>query len=585
MQVQSKSENMQTIIIERSKRSKSFVVACWLLAIFFAPTLLVAQKPIVALTIDKKAVSPNERVTITVTSNIESSMEIVFPQDFAVDYGIVNGMEQKADPTGKLRTYYYMQQSGAFKHAGTFSLYAFVNHKGKVYKSNKLTVTIEDDASELADEVHISSGDPVFGIIESNKTVVYEGEPFVVGAKVFSRLQILKMEGYAPFEPEKNTEEYSLPNNQSAIEQTKINGRPALTFEIGKQLLFPLAPGKIRIAPFEMALRCDAGMFARSFRFRSSNLTVLVKPLPANAPKSFIKAVGKFDVAAHVTPTNLKQGDFLTYELTISGSGNLHAIKTPDLLLPSGISLINTPTKVADIEYTEMGATGKVTFTYNLQLTDSGKVSIGQQTIAYFDPAKEVYVVLKTNAFQLDVTSDKTFNASAVQQKPFKNSLTRSPKTTKPTAQKTQKKSNTIPVLVGIITPITVLGLFYLLFFLRKRKTSCVQPCSEALLAQQRKTSKMNYWEQLMGEDVDNMKCAILLPKAIVQQVDELYACSFGTRDKAFDQLAASHPFAAERLREIIDTCDHFRYGLGTEDMDVAALIEESIDILARIDD
>jgi hypothetical protein len=109
MQVQSKLENMRTNIIERSKRSKSFVVACCLLAAFFVPSLLRAQKPIVALTIDKKAVSPNERVTITVTSNVESSMEIVFPQEFAVDYGIVNGMEQKADPTGKLRTYYYMQ--------------------------------------------------------------------------------------------------------------------------------------------------------------------------------------------------------------------------------------------------------------------------------------------------------------------------------------------------------------------------------------------------------------------------------------------------------------------------------------------
>lgn len=584
MQVQSKSDDIRIKSIESSKRSISFVDAFLLLAIFFLPILLFAQKPIVALTIDKKEVSPNERVTITVTSNIESSMEIVFPQEFAVDYGIVNGMEQKSDPTGKLRTYYYMQQSGVFKRSGTFAMYAFINHKGKVYKSNKLTVTIEDNASDLANEQHISSGDPVFGIIESNKAVVYEGEPFVVGAKVFSRLQILKMEGYAPFEPEKNTEEFSLPNNQSAIEQTKINGRPALTFEIGKQLIFPITSGKVRIAPFEMALRCDAGMFPRSFRFRSSSLTIMVKALPLNAPKSFIKAVGKFDVTAHVAPTKLKQGDFLTYELTISGSGNLHAIKTPDLFLPSGISQINTPTKVADIEYSELGATGKVTFTYNLQLTDSGKVTIGKQAITYFDPAKDAYVLLKTTAFQLDVASNKTFIATADQPKPLKNSLSISPKTTKATSQKAQEKSNSIPVLVGIITPITLLGLFFLLFFVRKRKTSCIQPCSESQGAQQRRSSKMNYWEQLMGDDVDNMKCAILLPKAIVQQVDELYACSFGTRDKAFDQLAASHPFAAERLREIIDTCDHFRYGLGTEDMDVTALIEESIEILSHLD-
>ena len=568
-----------------NKRFRVFVTSLCALVIFLLPTYLFAQKPIVALTIDKKSIAPNERVTVTVTSNIESSMEIVFPKEFAVEYGIVNGMEQKADATGKLRTYYYMQQNGAFKRAGSFSFYAFVNHKGKVYKSNKLTVNVEEREEENEGDARISSGDPVFGIIVANKSVMYEGEAFVVASKVFSRLQILKMEGYAPFEPEKNTEEFSLPNSQSAIESTKINGRSALTFEIGKQLLFPLAPGKLKIAPFEMALRCDAGMFARSFRFRSSSLTVLVKPLPANAPKEFIKAVGAFDVAASAHPTKLKQGDYLTYTLTVSGTGNLHAIKTPDLILPASITLVNSPTKEENIEYTEAGATGKVVFTYNLQLTDSGKVSISQQAIAYFDLAKEGYVTLKTKAFQLDVASDKSFVAPTVKDQSKDNSKNTSLKVANAVSKKPAKQTNSLPVMIGIITPITVLSLFYLFFFLRKRRVTgndACQPCKEPAL---KSAVKINYWEQLTSADVDSMKCAILLPKAIVQQVESLYACSFGSRDKAFDQLAASHPTAATRLREIIDSCDHYRYGLGTEALEITELIDESIEILAGIDE
>lgn len=564
------------------ERRKALFVAL-LLAVLLLPSFLIAQKPIVALTIDKKAITPNERVTITVTSNIESSMEIVFPQEFAVEYGIVNGMEQKAEPSGKLRTYYYMQQNGAFKHAGTFSFYAFVHHKGKVYKSNKLTVLVNDKQPENHDDGRISSGDPVFGILVANKSTVYEGESFVVGAKVFSRLQVLKMEGYAPFEPEKNTEEFSLPTSQSAIESTKINGRPAVTFELGKQLLFAVEPGKIKIAPFEMALRCDAGMFARSFRFRSSSLTVLVKPLPVNAPKEFIAAVGKFDVAATVSPTKLKQGDYLTYVLTISGTGNLHAIKTPDLVFPPGVTLLNTPTKDATIEYTEMGATGKVVFTYNLQLTNSGDVTIGQQAIAFFDITKEAYVTLKTKAFELAVASDKSFVAAVAGQKTIKSNQIDEQKQA-PKALRSQKKSSSVPVLVGIITPITVFGLFYLLFFLRGRKVTAITEYKTKEPLLQNTSPAINYWEQLTGPDVDSMKCAILLPKAIVQQVDNLYACSFGTRDKAFDQLAVTHPTAARRLREIIDSCDHYRYGLGTEALEITELMDESIEILAEID-
>jgi hypothetical protein len=582
--VQKTAKQILLKLQQRNKRFSALVASFCALAFFLLPTYLFAQKPIVALTIDKKSIAPNERVTVTVTSNIESSMEIAFPKEFAVEYGIVNGMEQKADATGKLHTYYYMQQNGAFKRAGSFSFYAFVNHKGKVYKSNKLTVNVEEREDENEGESRISSGDPVFGILVANKSVIYEGEAFVVASKVFSRLQILKMEGYAPFEPEKNTEEFSLPNSQSAVESTKINGRSALTFEIGKQLLFPLASGKLKITPFEMALRCDAGMFARSFRFRSSSLTVLVKPLPANAPKEFIKAVGAFDVAASVHPTKLKQGDYLTYTLTVSGTGNLHAIKTPDLILPASITLVNTPTKEETITYTEAGATGRVVFTYNLQLTDSGKVSIGQQAIAYFDLAKDAYVTLKTKAFQLDVASDKSFVAPTVanEKKDFpKNSSSIVANTV---IKKPTKQTNSLPVLMGIITPITVLSLFYLFFFLRKRKNYGGKPCEECKEQTCKTPEAINYWEQLTADDVDSMKCAILLPKAIVQQVDRLYSCSFGTRDKAFDQLAASHPYAEKRLREIIDSCDHFRYGLGTEALEITELIDESIEILSGID-
>jgi hypothetical protein len=144
---------------------------------------------------------------------------------------------------------------------------------------------------------------------------------------------------------------------------------------------------------------------------------------------------------------------------------------------------------------------------------------------------------------------------------------------------------NSLPVMIGIITPITVLSLFYLFFFLRKRRVAgnkACQPCKEPAL---KSAVKINYWEQLTSADVDSMKCAILLPKAIVQQVESLYACSFGSRDKAFDQLAASYPTAAARLREIIDSCDHYRYGLGTEVLEITELIDESIEILAGIDE
>ena len=90
----------------------------WQLLLFlftFVSQVSVAQKPVVALTSDKKEIGTNEHLNFTITANVEGSMKIDFPVEFEVDFGVMHGMEQKMDPSGKIKTYYYMQQSGTFK--------------------------------------------------------------------------------------------------------------------------------------------------------------------------------------------------------------------------------------------------------------------------------------------------------------------------------------------------------------------------------------------------------------------------------------------------------------------------------------
>lgn len=550
---------------------------------------LLAQKPVVALTVDQKTIAPKDRITITVTSNVEGSMSVDYPLEFDVDYGVMHGMEQKMDPSGKLKTFYYMQQSGSFRKEGTYSFYAHVSYKGKTCKSNKLTITVTNKAQD--DDATISSNDPVFGIIQAKKNVVYEGEPVLVKAKVFSRLGIVRMEGYSPFEPDRNAEQHAFPNQREYVEETKLNGKPALTFEIGKQLLIPVATGKCKIQPFEMALRCEGSLFSRTVRFRSSSLTLLVKPLPSGAPKDFIGAVGKFDVSQHLGNTHVKQGDVFTLKLMISGIGNLHNINTPELNLPDGCNVYGEAEREDDVQFTEDGVTGTVTFLYNIQLSKAGEMAFLGPSISYFDPNKEQYVTIRTEAFTLHVAPDKSYQPLASSD-PVKTSG-HSDKVAKNASAKetaSQNKSS-VGLLIGIVTPISALGLLLLFLFLRKKRSQ--EPYSvHAERVEEHKNCVMNtfgspetidFWSEATSSLEDKNKFSIVLPKAIVQQLEKRYGCTFMSRDRAFDQLHSVHSEVSDRLKEIINQCDHFRYGFGVEEIHTEDLLIETKDLLDQI--
>lgn len=549
-----------------------------------------AQKPVLALTCDQKMVAPKEHLTITVTCNVESSMKVDYPVEFAADYGIMHGMEQKMDPSGKLKTFYYMQQSGEFRKEGTYSFYAYVNFKGKTYKSNKLTIVVTKKAEQ--DDTKIASNDPVFGIIQAKKTVIYEGEPILVKAKVFSRLGIDHMEGYTPFSPDNNAEQHEFPNQREYVEETKLNGKPALTFEIGKQLIIPIATGKCKIQPFEMALQCQGPLFSRSIRFKSSSLTLIVKPLPSNAPADFIGGVGKFTLSESFGEKNVQQGEVFTLKLVVSGSGNLHNINAPLLKLPVGCMIYGDPERTDEVQFTEDGVTGTVTFAYNILLKEPGTKVIAAPSISYFDPVKEQYITLKSEGFVLDVAPNKTFQPLAHHGNQAKNG--HSDALSIATVEKEDESLNSTSVvnlLIGIVAPISGLGLLFLGLILlknRKMRQSSITESNEHFVQPSplnlpNSTSTVNFWQAAKDNLSDKNRFAVMLPKAIIQSVENKYGCCFSSREAAFSALEAKNPDSASQLRELINKCDLYRYGFENEDIDPYSLYNEALLLMDRL--
>lgn len=544
---------------------------------------LFAQKPMVSLMIDDKDVAPNESVTITVTTNLNGSVRVDYPSDFAVDYGLMHGMDQKMDAsTGKIKTYYYMRQSGAFLKEGSYTFRAYVHYQGKEFASNKLTVKVSEEEEE--ENSGINSKEPVFGIIQAKKSTVYEGEPVLLRAKVFSRYEIYFLDAYKPFTPDKNAEEHVFPNELPEVEETRINGKSVLTFDYGKQLIFPISTGKCKIRPFEMALRCRTSFFDKTIGFKSASTTLIVKPLPDGAPKTFIGAVGKYALKQELGKTSIKQGDVFSLTLVVSGLGNLHNINEPVLSLPKGCSVYGDPERKENFQFTEEGVEGSITYIYNIQVSEAGDIRFPAQAISYFDPEAEKYVTVLAAPFQLDVAKNASFQPIADHTGHTTNQTDTGIKPG-PVVEQTEENSDSLVLLVGIGTPVLLLGAYMFLFIARRRKKADETAAPDQaipIILPQVVEQQQDYWQLAFTELDDPNQFAVLFPKAIIQRLERFFATEL-TREKALAKLADYDADKAREIRHIIDTCDHYRYGFGASQLATRELMETTASLLAAL--
>ena len=123
----------------------------------------------------------------------------------------------------------------------------------------------------------------------------------------------------------------------------KIAGRAgdqALVFE---RTIYPVAPGRVEIAPTsivaELATRTQRDFFGSLQATETAKAVLASEPLVfevrdaplAGRPGSFDGIIGDFTVDARYGKTEIKAGDGVTLSLVISGPGDLQSLRVPDL--------------------------------------------------------------------------------------------------------------------------------------------------------------------------------------------------------------------------------------------------------------
>lgn len=318
-------------------------------------------------------------------------------------------------------TYTYILQP---KEIGKFTIGATsIEVGGNVYKTAPLTLEVVKAASRPKTQTSAPAdvtgqiGDNLFLKAMVDRTTVVQGEQINLTFKLYTRVSI------SNYAVDKNpamtgfwSEDVENPKN-IALSNEVVNGKQYRVGVIRRLALFPTQSGTLEISPMEVQTTVQiqsrsTDPFDAFFRdpfgqsvnhtVKSEAIRIKVQPLPPGAPPSFKGAVGRFTMTTAVDKKTTKTNDPVSLKVTISGTGNVKLLESPEVELPLDFEQY-TP-KVSDaINRQSDRISGSKTFEYLLIPRYPGQKVIKPVTFSFFDLTKRDYVVLRSPQIELTV--------------------------------------------------------------------------------------------------------------------------------------------------------------------------------------
>lgn len=267
--------------------------------------------------------------------------------------------------------------------------------------------------SQAADS-RISAND-LFITATASKTTVHEQEAILLTYKVYTVVNLRQLYGKMPDLKGFHTQEVELPQ-QKTFTLEHYKGRNYNTTVWSQYVLFPQQTGKLEIPsitfdgvvaqqtvsddPFD-AFFNGGGHVEVKKKITTPKVVINVQPLPAK-PAGFSGAVGEFKLASSINATDVKTNDAVTIKLTLSGTGNMKLIGTPEVKFPQDFEIYD-PKVTDDYKLTNSGLTGTKTFEYLAIPRHAGNFTIPAVEFTYFDLKSNSYKTLKTEAYNLKV--------------------------------------------------------------------------------------------------------------------------------------------------------------------------------------
>ena len=263
------------------------------------------------------------------------------------------------------------------------------------------------------------SANDLFITATASKTTVHEQEAILLTYKVYTVVNLRQLYGKMPDLKGFHTQEVELPQ-QKTFTLEHYKGRNYNTTVWSQYVLFPQQTGKLEIPsitfdgvvaqqtvsddPFD-AFFNGGGYVEVKKKITTPKVVINVQPLPAK-PAGFSGAVGEFKLASSINATDVKTNDAVTIKLTLSGTGNMKLIGTPEVKFPQDFEIYD-PKVTDDYKLTNSGLTGTKTFEYLAIPRHAGNFTIPAVEFTYFDLKSNSYKTLKTEAYNLKVAKEQ----------------------------------------------------------------------------------------------------------------------------------------------------------------------------------
>jgi hypothetical protein len=170
-------------------------------------------------------------------------------------------------------------------------------------------------------------------------------------------------------------------------------------------ILFPTSAGQATIEPAR--LTTPGSLFRSGRTLQTRPVSLDVQPLPPNAPAAFGGAVGTFGIEASVEPVEGKVNEPLSWQVMVSGVGNITT--APDPVWPEipGWRGFESEATVST-EVREGRVVGTRVYKRLLVPGRDGDFNIPSLEYVYFDPSLGEYQTIRTESFPVSVAPGET---------------------------------------------------------------------------------------------------------------------------------------------------------------------------------
>jgi RNA-binding protein YhbY len=401
-----------------------------------------AQDGLLTASADPTRVAAGEQFQLTITfsgSDVNSVRNLKAP-DFD-QFVLISGPNQSTNMqwvNGRMSasiayTYIlYARQSGKVTIGP-----ASIEYKGKILKSDPIQIEVTQgkpkQQQKQTNQPTAEVGDNLLIKAFADKHRVRQGEQLIVTFKLYTCVSV---SGYdlakAPTFDGFWTEDFEMPK-QPALTTETLDGKQYRSVVIKKTALFATQAGNLKIAPLEVRCAVQVQTKRRSndpfdqffndpffqqvqtinMDVKSNPLTIIVDPIPMNAPSGFSGAIGRFAFNASVDKRSVKAGDPITLKVAVLGSGNIKLVTLPKPQLPADIESYE-PKISEDISRDGGIIRGKKTAEYLLIPRNAGQRILEPMQFVYFDLDKKEYVTQSSPRFEFTIAQGKDFSGSGV---------------------------------------------------------------------------------------------------------------------------------------------------------------------------